>query len=79
MTSNLTGELRRWRRKGTDGVQGYVFQSDIWDEGDDAYLYPGKFIECGGFYLFYMGIQVYKLPKDEEIKDESGGIDPSSS
>lgn len=72
MTSNLTGELRKWRREEFDHVSGYVHQSDIWDEGEYAHLGPGKLIESGGFYLFYMGVQVYKLPKDEEIMNGRG-------
>lgn len=63
----ITGVLRKWRRKEGSGVQGYVYESDIWDDGEQAFLYPGHFIESVSFYLFCMGPQTYKLPKDEEI------------
>jgi len=74
----ITGVLRRWRRSGKDAVTGYVYESDIWEDGDRAHLYPGAFIESANFFLFNMGAQVYKLPKEEEIKDGSGDVSPSS-
>lgn len=76
MTSSqptITGVLRKWRRSGKDAVQGYVYESDIWDDGEAAHLFPGTFIESTNFFLFNMGQQVYKLPKDEEMMDDSEG------
>ncbi len=66
----ITGVLRKWRRKGERAVVGFVYESDIWEDGDEAALFPGDFIESVNFWLFQMGTQTYKLPKDEEIPDE---------
>lgn len=83
MASNrpmITGELRKWRRHKKNGfgaehadtpsvvgITGYVYNSDIWDDGEEASLvgYPS---DHGGFYLLTCGMQVYRLPKDEEVK-----------
>jgi hypothetical protein len=67
----ITGVLRKWRRLGKGCVSGYVYESDIWDEGEPAYLELGTFIESANYFLFNMGSQVYKLPKEEEVKDDN--------
>jgi hypothetical protein len=74
----ITGVLRKWRRVSSQAVLGYVYESDVWDEGEKAFLHPGQFIESANFYLFNMGVQVYKLPKEEELKDGSGDVSPES-
>ncbi len=66
----ITGVLRKWQRKGPSGVQGFVYESDIWDDGDSAVLFPGQFVESINFWLFVMSTQTYKLPKDEEMPSE---------
>ena len=78
----ITGELRRWRQhKRSNGVAvhgepvsphaeavtGYVYNSDIWDDGEEATLI-GYVTDHGGFYLLVVDKQVYRLPKDEEMK-----------
>lgn len=68
----ITGVLRKWQRRGP-GVQGFVYESEVWDDGDEAFLFPGKLVESVNFYLWVMGTQTYKLPKDEEIKDDGSG------
>lgn len=65
----ITGVLRKWQRKGRTGVTGYVYESDIWDEGERCALLPGEFVESVNYWLFVMNTQVYKLPKDEELKN----------
>lgn len=72
MTSRqtITGVLRKWRRRSDSSVVGYVYESDIWDEGEVAFLFPGEYVESVNFWLFNMGSQVYKLPKDEEVPNE---------
>jgi len=64
----ITGVLRKWRRD-VDGVSGYVYESDVWDEGEHAEFGGGYFQESAMFWLYVEGQQVYKLPKDEEFKD----------
>ena len=64
----ITGVLRKWRRD-IDGASGYVHESDIWDEGEFAEFEGGQFVESSLFFLYVVGLQVYKLPKDEEMKD----------
>ncbi len=68
----ITGVLRKWRRRGS-GVEGFVYESDIWDDGEKAWLFPGAFVVSVNFWLFVMNTQTYKLPKDEEIKDAGSG------
>lgn len=79
----ITGELRKWRRHEhqSNGVEtmgesetphalaihGYVYNSEIWDDGEEATLI-GYLTEHGGFYLLVVGRQLYRLPKDEERK-----------
>lgn len=63
----ITGELRKWHSPRLNFVKGYVYDSDIWDEGEEAYMGPGTFIESALFYLFVYGNQVYKCPKDEQF------------
>lgn len=75
----ITGVLKKWRRSAKMCVIGYVYESDIWDDGEEACLFPGTFIESANFFLFNMGSQVYKLPKEEEMKDEGGDANPSRS
>lgn len=70
-----TGVLRKWQRSGP-GIRGFIHESDIWDEGQEGFLFPGKMIDCSTFYRFEMGTQWYKLPKDEEELEKNG--DPSS-
>lgn len=72
----ITGVLRKWRRPAKDTVVGYVYESDIWEDGELATLFPGTFIESTNFYLFNMGSQVYKLPKDEEMLNGGGDVSP---
>lgn len=64
----ITGVLRKWQRSGP-GIRGYVYESDIWDDGEEAFLFPGEMVESVNFYLWVMNTQTYKLPKDEEIKN----------
>jgi len=64
----ITGVLRRWRRNG-DKVSGYVYESDIWDNGEFAELEGGYLQGYGPYYLYVRGIQVYKLSKEDELKD----------
>jgi len=77
----ITGELRRWRLHRTNGaatngdestphtfaVTGYVYHSEIWDDGEEASLI-GYMTDHGGFFLMVVGKQVYRLPKDEKMK-----------
>lgn len=65
--TTITGVLRRWRRDAF-GVSGYIYESEIWDEGEYADLDEGYFHETPLFWLYIRGQQVYKLPKDEEVK-----------
>lgn len=79
----ITGELRKWRQHKhqvngaetmgasetphTSAVHGYVYHSEIWDDGEAATLI-GYLTDHGGFYLLVVGRQVYRLSKDEELK-----------
>lgn len=64
----ITGELRKWQRRSMSSVEGYVYYSDIWDDGEYASFVGGSFVESSNFFLYVLGKQVYKLDKDEQIK-----------
>jgi hypothetical protein len=66
--SKITGELRRWRRKAS-GIVGYVYDSDVYDDGDECFFLSssGELKEYSTFYLYEMATQTYKLHKDEEM------------
>lgn len=71
----ITGVLRKWRRSNSllgPVISGYVYESDIWDQGDFAeldYVDESQLVESANFFLLVLSpVQVYKLPKDEQLQ-----------
>ena len=72
----ITGVLRKWQRRFSfqhgPSITGYIYESDIWDEGEYAelmYVDDSQLVESTNYFLLVLSpVQVYKLPKDEQVQ-----------